>query len=270
MDLEAVFGTERPIVGMVHLPPLPGAPGFQSREHVRERALADARTLEAGGVDAVLVENFGDAPFHAEDVPKHVVAEMTVATRAVSEAVDLPVGVNVLRNDAAAGLGVAAAAGEFFRVNVHAGAAVTDQGVVEGRAAETIRERDRIDAEVALLADVRVKHAAPLAERPFATAFADLVERGQADAVVVSGQATGAPADVDRLEEAGDLGREYDVPVFAGSGVTPDTVATMLDHVDGAIVGSALKNGGDPNEPVDGERVERLVRRVEDRRSPSG
>lgn len=266
MDLESVFGTRQPIVGMVHLPPLPGAPGFESREHVRERALADARTLAAGGVDAVLVENFGDAPFHADDVPEYVVAEMAVATRAVSNAVDLPVGVNVLRNDAAAGLGVAAAAGAFFRVNVHEGVAVTDQGVLEGRADQTIRERERIEADVPLLADVRVKHAAPLGDRPFANEFADVVERGLADVVVVSGPSTGSLADTDRLAAAGDLGREYDVPVFAGSGVAPGNVETVLDHVDGAIVGTALKEGNDPKNPVDRERVERLVRRVDDDR----
>lgn len=262
MDTQAVFGTESPVVGMVHLPPLPGAPGFESREHVRERAVADARVLAAGGVDAVLVENYGDVPFHAEDVPKHVVAEMTVATRAVAEALDVPVGVNVLRNDAAAALGVAAATGEFFRVNVHAGVAVTDQGVVEGRAHETIRERERIGGDAALLADVRVKHAAPLGERPFAEEFADAVERGLADAVVVSGPATGAAADVDHLAEAGELGAEHDVPVFAGSGVTPENVATVFEHVDGAIVGTALKEGADPKNPVDRGRVEALVERT--------
>ena len=262
MDLQARFGTASPVVGMVHLPPLPGAPGFVSREQVRERALADARSLAAGGVDAVLVENYGDAPFHAEDVPKHVVAEMTAATRAVADAVDLPVGVNVLRNDAAAGLAVAAAAGEFFRVNVHAGVAVTDQGVVEGRAAETVRERERIGADVALLADVAVKHAAPLAERPLAEQFDDAVARGMADAVVVSGPATGASAEEAHLAAAGDLGDEYDVPVFAGSGVTPETAAQVFEHVDGAIVGTALKVDGEPANPVDEERVRELVGQV--------
>lgn len=262
MDLQATFGTDGPIVGMVHLPPLPGSPGFESRDHVRDRAVTDARALAAGGVDAVLVENYGDAPFHAEDVPKHVVAEMAIATRTVGAAVDLPVGVNVLRNDAAAGLGVAAAAAEFFRVNVHTGAAVTDQGVIQGRADETVRERERIDADAAILADVHVKHAAPLAKRPFADAFADAVDRGLADAVVVSGPATGDPAEEDHLADAGRLGDEHDVPVFAGSGVTADSVGSVLDLVDGAIVGTALKEDGDPSNPVDEERVRELVDRA--------
>jgi len=258
MDLQATFGTDQPVVGMVHLQPLPGSPGFESREHVRERALADARALEAGGVDAVMVENYGDTPFHADDVPKHVVAEMTALTRAVADAVDLPVGVNVLRNDAAAGLAVTGAAADFFRVNVHVDVAVADQGVLEGSAAGTIRERERIDADAPLLADVHVKHAAQLAERPLSTAFDDAVERGLADAVVVSGPATGEAAAQSHLAEAGRLADEREVPVFAGSGVTHDNVDTVLDHLDGAIVGTSLKRGPTPD-PVDEALVRELI-----------
>jgi membrane complex biogenesis BtpA family protein len=258
MNLQATFGTDAPVVGMVHLQPLPGAPGFESREHVRERAVADARTLERGGVDAVLVENYGDTPFHADEVPEHTVAEMAVATHLVDDAVDLPVGVNVLRNDAAAGLAVAGAAGDFFRVNVHTDVAVSDQGLLHGEAAETVRERDRIAPEVPIFADVHVKHAAQLAERPLATAFEDAVERGMADAVVVSGPATGEAAEEAHLAAAGELADDHDVPVFAGSGVTPGNVDTVMKHLDGAIVGTSLKHGDTP-EPVAEELVEELL-----------
>jgi len=193
MDFESTFGTPTPVVGMVHLPPLPGAPQADGGlGAVLERAVADARALEAGGADGVLVENFGDAPFHPDDVPKHTVAAMTRAATAVADAVEVPLGVNVLRNDAEAALSVAAAAGgEFVRVNVHAGARVTDQGVLEGRAHETLRLREALDADVAVWADVDVKHSAPLGEASVAGELRDVRERGLADAVVVSGPATG-------------------------------------------------------------------------------
>ena len=263
MNLEERFDTSTPVIGMVHLPPLPGTPGFQSREHVRVRALADARALATGGVDGLLVENFGDAPFYPDEVPRHVVAELTAVTKAVADAVDLPVGVNVLRNDAEAALSVAAATGgQFVRVNCHVGAAVTDQGILEGRAHETMRLRDQLDADVAVLADVDVKHAAPLAERPFEERFAETVERGLADGIVVSGAATGEATPTERLQGAGTLGDEHGVPVFAGSGVTEKSVPEVLDAVDGAIVGTALKEGGDVGNPVDKKRVRRLVERV--------
>src|SRR5690606_2253475 len=159
-----IWGDRRPvIIGMVHLLPLPGAPRWAgSLDEVRERALADARALEAGGVDGIIVENFGDAPFHPDAVPAETIAAMTALTTGVVRAVGLPVGVNVLRNDAAAALAVAAAAGaRFIRVNVHTGAMLTDQGWITGRAHETLRLRARIAPTVAIAADVLVKHATP-------------------------------------------------------------------------------------------------------------
>lgn len=263
MDTDAVFETATPLVGMVHLPALPGAPDADlSREAIRDRAVADAEALAEGGMDAVVVENYGDAPFYPDAVPKHVVAEMTAVTRAVRAAVDVPVGVNVLRNDAAAAVSIAAATGgRFVRANVHTGARVTDQGVLEGTAHETLRLRDRIDADVAVLADVAVKHSAPLADRPLSQQVADAVERGLADGLIVSGPGTGEPTSESALQAVVDARDDVapDVPVLVGSGVTPATVAELLDVADGAIVGTALKQGGETSAPVDRTAVERLV-----------
>ena len=267
MNLEETFGAPAPIVGMVHLDALPGAPGHEGDfESVRTAALRDARALESGGVDALLVENFGDAPFYPDDVPSHVVASMTRVAADLREAVDLPLGVNVLRNDAAAAISVAAAAGgSFVRVNVHAGARVTDQGVVEGRAHETIRLRERLDADVRILADLDVKHSAPLADG-FSPTIEEVVERGRADGVIISGATTGDGVDRDRLDTVvarrDDLG--LDVPVFVGSGVTAETVGNLLDVADGVIVGTALKEDGVTTNPVDPEAVAAVVEAARD------
>lgn len=263
MDLQARFGSRTPLVGMVHLLPLPGTPRFEgSREEIRGRALADATTLVENGMDAVLVENFGDAPFYPESVPPHTVAEMTAVARELDADIDCPLGVNVLRNDAGAALSVAAAAGgSFVRVNVHTGARVTDQGFLEGRAHETLRTRAAIDADVAVLADVAVKHSAPAAPRPLGGVVADLVERGLADGLVVSGSATGDSPERDELaavvEARDDI--DPDLPVFVGSGVTADTVGDLLEIADGAIVGTGTKRDGEVTNPVDGDRVADLV-----------
>lgn len=248
------------IVGMVHLPALPGAPGFGGdRAAIRERAVRDAEALEAGGVDAVVVENFGDTPFLTGGPPAHVVAEMTTATRAVRETVDIPVGVNVLRNEPKAAVGIAAAAGaSFVRANIHVGARVTDQGIMEGRAAETLRLRARIDADVAVLADVGVKHSTPLGHEDPATEARDAIKRGRADGIVVSGPRTGSPASDRTVAAVADV-CDGDVPLYVGSGVTPETVSDALTMADGVIVGTALKQGGETAHPVDRERVERLV-----------
>jgi hypothetical protein len=249
------------VIGMVHLPALPGAPGFDGdREAVRERALADARALDAGGVDALLVENFGDAPFYPGRVPAHVVASMTDLVGRVARTVEVPVGVNVLRNDARAALSVAAATGaSFVRVNVHVGARVTDQGLVEGRAHETARLREELDADVSVFADVGVKHSAALGRDDVVAEAREAVERGLADSIVVSGSATGAETESGELERVAALGDELDVPVLVGSGVTPATVREALDTADGTIVGTALKEGGETTAPVDPERVVSLV-----------
>ena len=261
--LTELFRTARPLIGVVHLQPLPGSPGFRGdRSAIRRRAVEDARAIAAGGMDGVLVENFGDAPFLPGGVPRHVVASLTAVVVHVVDAVDLPVGVNVLRNDTVSALAVAqAAGGAFVRANVWTGARLTDQGIVEGRAHEVTRLRGELGADVRVLADVDVKHSAPLAERPLEREVHETVERGLADAVVVTGDATGRPVD------PAVLGRVRDAaggtPVLAGSGVTVETVRRVLERCDGAIVGTALKRGGETRAPVDPRRVEALVREAD-------
>lgn len=229
---------------------------------VLERALADARHLEEGGLDGLLVENFGDAPFLPDRVPPETVAAMTRITATVVEAVDLPVGVNVLRNDARAALGVAVAAGaRFIRVNVHAGVMFTDQGILEGRAHETVRVRRALEAPVAILADVLVKHATPPPGTRTQDVARDLWRRGRADALVVSGSATGRPADPARLRRVKDAVPA--APLWIGSGTTPETVGELLPLCDGLIVGSALEEDGQPGKPVEAGRVGRFMEAVE-------
>ncbi|MFC4406063.1 BtpA/SgcQ family protein [Haloarchaeobius iranensis] len=263
MNLQETFGTDAPVVGMVHLPPLPGAPRFDGdRQALRERMLADARALESGGVDGIMVENFGDAPFYPEDVPKHVVAEMASLGTELVDEVSVPVGINVLRNDAEAALSVAAAVGaDYVRVNAHVGATVTDQGLIEGTAHETMRLRDRLDADVAVLADVGVKHAAPLADRPMREELVDAVERGLADGILVSGSGTGDPTDRSVLQTARETIDDAvpGTPLFVGSGVTAETVGETLELADGVVVGTALKDGGETTNLVDETRVRSVV-----------
>ncbi|MFB6086812.1 MAG: BtpA/SgcQ family protein [Halodesulfurarchaeum sp.] len=257
-----------PIIGMIHLDSLPAAPNYGgSREVIRERMLRDARRLEEGGVDGLLVENFGDAPFYADDVPKHVVASMTSLLTELVRETELPVGVNVLRNDAEAAMSIAAAVGaSFVRVNVHTGQRVTDQGLVTGQAAATLRLRDRLDADVAILADVDVKHSAPLAERPLREEVSESIERGGADGIIASGTGTGEQTDRDHLEAVVAIRDRVDptVPVFVGSGVTASNAASMLSPADGAIVGTGLKEAGETTGPVDEERVREILDAVRD------
>lgn len=227
-------------------------------DEVLEGALADTEALVDGGMDGVLVENYGDVPFFPGAVHPETVAAMALVTHQVVRKAPVPVGVNVLRNDARAGLGIAAAAGaDFVRINVHTGVMWTDQGVIEGRAAETLRVRAHLAPEVAILADVHVKHAAPPPGTAVEDAAADAWHRGLADALVVSGVATGAPTDpglARRVQAA-----VPEAPVILGSGVRPETVAALLDVAQGVIVGTALAKEGVAGTGVDPEAVRRMV-----------
>lgn len=255
------------LIGVVHLQPLPGDPGggrgSAGFAQVEQRALADAEALIEGGVDGLIVENFGSAPFAkgtAEDrVPPHQVAALALISARCAALSPLPVGVNCLRNDAPAAMGIAASAGlQFIRVNVHCGAYVTDQGLIEGEAPTTLQYRRLLGAEaVALWADVLVKHAAPLVPIEPAAAVKDCVLRGKADAVIITGAATGAPVSPALLEEA--MGAAGPAPVIIGSGFSPQRVEALAPWAHGAIVGTWVKEGGDVRRPVDVARVKELV-----------
>lgn len=253
----------RGLIGVVHLPAMPGDPGYRSGGFagVLAQARRDAQAWAQGGADALIVENFGSAPFPKGDAdqptPTEQVAMLALAVRECLD-VGLPVGVNVLRNDADAALGIAAATGAaFIRVNVHVGAYVTDQGLIEGRAFATLRKRQQLGCDIAILADVRVKHATPLAEVPLVTEVEDVLHRGHADAVVVTGAGTGKPIDTGLLRTVRTAAHE--APVVLGSGVNPTNAATLAPQAEAAIVGSWCKVNGDVALPVDVDRVRTLA-----------
>jgi membrane complex biogenesis BtpA family protein len=243
-------------IGVVHLLATPGAPRFAGDlQAVLQRAEDDARALARGGCDALLVENLGDVPYFARRVPPETVAALALALQRVAAAAPkLELGVNVLRNDARSGLGLCAVSGAtLLRINVHAGAAVGDQGLLVGRAASTLRARARLCPGVRLLCDVHVKHATPLGEESPADAARELVGRALADALIVTGAATGRPPTPELAAEVrAAVGR---APLLIGSGLEPSNAPALLEHADGAIVGTWLKREGRIDEAVDPERV---------------
>lgn len=252
----------RILIGVIHLKPLPGAPRWKGEMGaVVDAAVADARAYERGGAHAVCVENFGDIPFTKGPVGPETVAAMAVAGAAVRDAVRLPLGFNVLRNDACAGLALCAACGGcFIRVNVHTGAMLTDQGLIEGNAHATVRYRARVAPGAEILADVHVKHAVPVGNWTLEVSAWDTLQRGLADALIVSGVGTGQPAaveDLQRLRRACPQAR-----LLVGSGVEAGSVARYLPLADGFIVASSLKRGGKLENPVDVRRVAALAKAI--------
>jgi membrane complex biogenesis BtpA family protein len=249
------------VIGMVHLLPLPGSPRYRgSIDEVTERARRDAAALAEAGFDGALLENYGDLPFFPDAVPVETATSMAAVLAAV-RAATRPVlvwGVNVLRNDARTAIAVVAAAGaSFLRVNVHLGAALTDQGLLSGKAHETLRARAALAPQAAIFADVRVKHSSPLAEVPLESEVRDLRERGLADALLVTGSRTAWAPEAESVAAVAAAARP--APVLVASGVTARNAAAFLEHARGVIVGTSIKRGGRTENPVDPARARALV-----------
>jgi len=256
--LSDLFGRGRVAIGVVHLPALPGSPGYRGApiDELIDTALEDARRYARGGVHGLIVENHGDIPFaKPDDLGPETAAVMAVITDRVRREVGLPLGVNVLANGAVHALAVAQAGGAgFVRVNQWANAYVANEGILEGPAAAATRYRARLRAEgIRVFADVHVKHGAHAitADRSLAELTRDL-EFFDADAVIVTGQRTGDGAD---LEELAAVRAATRLPLLVGSGVTPESVGAILEIADGVIVASALKEDGVWWNPVDEARV---------------
>lgn len=254
--LEAAEGCA--LVGMVHLGPLPGSPGWQGDlPALIDAAARDAERLIEAGFDALIVENMGDVPYLKGAVAPETVAAMTLATDRVVR-FGVPVGVQVLAGANREALGVAAATGaRFIRAEGFAFAHVADEGWLDACAGPLLRARASLGADVRVWADVKKKHAAH-------AVTADLTMRDAAegtrfagaDALVVTGVSTGRPtalADVEAAKQAG-------LPVLVGSGVTPQSAASLAAAADGLIVGSYVKESGDWRAPVDLARATALVR----------
>lgn len=249
------------IIGVCHLAPLPGSPApGPTLDRVIELALKDAEALDRGGVGAIIVENYGDRPFTAGTVGPETVSALTRVALQVRRAVRIPIGINVLRNDARSGLAIAHVVGaDFIRVNVISGVYVAGEGMLVGDAAGLLRYRKSLGSRVRIYADVLVKHAHPLAPAPVAALARDAAYRAMADALVVTGTETGREPDRETLRAVKEA--VPDRPILIGSGLTPENV-DLLSDASGAIVGTYFKIGGKTTAAVDPRRVRALIARV--------
>ncbi len=259
MNLDQIFKTPNPIIGVVHLLPLPTSPRWGgSLKAVIDRAEQEVTALASGGVDGVIVENFFDAPFTKNQVDPAVVSAMTLIIQRLMNLVTLPVGINVLRNDAQSAIAIATCVhAQFIRVNVLTGIMATDQGLIEGQAHQLLRYRRELGSDVKILADVLVKHARPLGSPNLTTAVQETIERGLADGVILSGWATGSPPTLEDLELASAAANG--TPVFIGSGASWENISTLMQAADGVIVSSSLKRRGKIEQPIDPIRVSQFV-----------
>lgn len=258
MNFKQLFPNKKPLIGCIHLLALPGAPSYGgSLSSVFKQALKDAEIFSHYKSDGLIIENFGDIPFYPDKVPAETIAAMSVITHEIRKVFGGPIGVNVLRNDANAALAIAETTqAQFIRINVHMGAAVTDQGIIEGKAFDTLRLRKSLNSDVLIFADVAVKHASPLGIRSIEDETKDLTQRGLADVLIVSGSHTGGEANV---KEINIIKQNTDLPVIIGSGITADNLNKYYPQVDGFIVGSFFKTDGKASNKVEESRVQNFM-----------
>ncbi len=236
------------IIGVLHLKPLPGSPHHISFDEVIDHAIRNARKLEEGGVDAILVENYGDRPYF-QKAGVETVACMTSVMKDVRNEISLPVGVNVLRNDPVAASAIAKAVrAEFIRVNQPVFPSASPEGFLEPSSAFLARYIRQIDLKVRIFADIMVKHAVHFAG---IDDYLDSLERAFADCIVVTGKATGKPPDSEELKK---VKEKATLPVFVGSGVNAENIDIFGKYADGFIVGTYFKDG----EEVNAEKVRKL------------
>ena len=262
LKLREIFGTDKPIIGMVHLPPLPGSPryGGEPFEELLERALADARALEEGDVDGMIVENFNDYPYLTGNLPPLSLAYMAALVSHVHREASTPLGVNVLYNDWRSELALAhMVEAAFIRVEVLVDPSTSDTGLIEACAPMMLRDKADLGCRSAIFADVQGKNTYPLVSRTLVDSARDAESRGLADVLIITGAGTGQATPLDAVRQ---VKRVVQVPVLVGSGTTFGTLEDALSIADGAIVGSYFKVDGRVSNAVDAERVRCLMDRV--------
>ena len=260
--LDELFGVKKPIIGVVHLRALPGAPRY-SGESVRDiyaSGVRDAVTLARGGIDGIMVENAGDMPFsRPEDIGMETVSALTAACIEIREAVEVPIGITCVANGVMQGLAIAKAVdAQWVRANQWVNAYIANEGFLNGDAARALRYRNAIGAQsVKILADVHVKFGAHAitSDRSVSEQATD-AEWFDADVLIATGARTGSPTQTDEVEQV----REgTNLPVIVGSGLDVSQLNDLFGVADGAIVGQWLKEEGRWWNPVDPRRVEQLV-----------
>ena len=250
-SLEELFGVKKPIIGMIHLPPLYPLSDYPL-DKVIEFALSEAEKLVNAEFSAIMIENFMDNPFPKERVSDYVFSKLSIIVSEIKKQVPIPIGVNILRNACLQALALATVLNlSFIRCNVFEGVYVTDQGLIEGAAFELINLKRQLKSSVKILADVHVKHSRPLGDFTLREAATNAIKRGKADAIIVSGKATGKPPTLEQLKQLKDI----NIRPILGSGLTVNNLSDFSTYISGAIVGTSIKINSDVYNPIDDNKA---------------
>ena len=251
------------VYGVVHLKSLPGSPGnYLPLDEIIELAQEDVNNLIFGGVDGIIIENFGDTPFVKDDISKRTLASFTTVVENIEYDRDIKVGINVLRNDGISALSIAEATkADFVRINVLNNVMMyTDQGMIEGKAHEIAQFKNSLNKEIEIYADVFVKHAVPPEGSKIENHTEELIHRAGADVVIVTGDGTGHEINIEDLNKVRDIVPQGKLAI--GSGVNEENIEQYVNLADILIVGTNFKVDQDVSKRVDQRSVEQLIQMI--------
>jgi membrane complex biogenesis BtpA family protein len=248
---------------MVHVGALPGTPRYENNlEQVIEKAVMEGQALQKAGFGAIILENMHDVPYLRMHVGPEITAAMAVVSAEVRKAVSIPMGIQILAGANVAALSVAQAVGaEFIRVEGFVFSHIADEGLIEACAGPLLRLRRELGAEnIKIFADIKKKHSShAITSDVSISETAHAAEFFGADGIIITGTATGAAASSQELRE---VKQSVQIPVWIGSGITPDNIS-QYKQAEGWIVGSSIKKGGIWNNPLDPARLNQMVKAVQ-------
>lgn len=248
----------KPLIGVVHLPPTTSSPrGYGNIDRMVDYVVNEVGKLEEAGFDAVIIENYGDKPFSVDTYDEVLAAVFSVVVREAVKSTRLPVGVNILRNNARLALAIAYATGaKFIRINAYCETRLSPEGILTPLARDIDQIRKHLDRNILVFADIDVKHSYPVGQYDIGAVLNDCVERGYMDAIIASGQATSKPPEPGYVAF---IKRNSPKPVLLGSGLRVDNIRLYWNVVDGFIVGSSIKYGGKASNSIDPKKARELA-----------
>ena len=217
--------------------------------------------MEDGGVDGLIIENFGDTPFMKESISKLTLSHFSNIANEISDTVNIDIGINVLRNDGESALSIADSINaNFVRVNILAGTMYTDQGIIEGKAHRIVKLKNSLTNNIEIYADVFVKHAVPPVGYTIENQTEELLSRAGADKIIITGDGTGKEINFEDLTKIKEIVPEGKLVI--GSGVNETNIKEYKDVADILIIGTSFKVDQNVSKPVDVKNVEKLIKMI--------
>ena len=250
------------IIGVVHLKALPGSPFYQNNlSEIYETALEDSINLDNGGVDGIIIENFGDVPFVKNSISKLTLSHFTNIAKEIADSVNIDIGINVLRNDGESALSIAdSIKAAFVRINILSGTMYTDQGIIQGEANKLMKLNNSLSSKIEIYADVFVKHAVPPVGYTIENQTEELLLRAGANKIIITGDGTGKEINFEQLEKVRGIVPKGQLAI--GSGVNESNIEKYKDIADILIIGTGFKVNNDVAKPVDVKSVEKLIKMI--------